>query len=93
MKMGLKEFIKCFEGETFKPTKYQEDFLDMIEKNEQIKTMDDYIGHRWYKKTVYDFFTCSNIEKLEVGQTFALATIDGIHFFKKTEFKPINKDI
>ena len=77
--MDLLKFVKKFT--TFKPPPYHEAFLEAIEKA-GVKD-----SRRWYKDLCLNEFLYSNLIKLDEGQTFAVASLEGIHIFKKTKFQ------
>ena len=89
MKMSLLEFIKKFT--TFKPPPYHEAFFEAVEKviKEDKNTPLVDIGNcsRWYKDLRLNELLYSNLIKLNEGQTFAVASLEGIHIFKKTKFQ------
>ncbi|MDY6893865.1 MAG: hypothetical protein SVO01_00380 [Thermotogota bacterium] len=83
--MELKDFVKSFGGKTFKPSYWQEKLLEKLESDSQIAMEDDPSGCRWYKHTVNDYFTCNALKDFQVGQRFALATIEGVRVFEMIE--------
>ena len=93
--MDLLEFVKKFT--VFKPSPYHEAFFRMIEeaaeKGKSISCIDDHKGNRWYKSLHLNEFLYSHLTKMTEGQTFALASIKGLHIFKMIKFESYNEEI
>jgi hypothetical protein len=86
----LIEFLKKYD-KAFKPAAYQERILELLDKGGRI-SFGSISGHRWYKGLITDFFACSKLQEMEVGDTFALASLDGIRVFKLTELRKLSCD-
>jgi len=75
--MDLLKFIKKFT--VFKPSPYHEAFFKMTEET--------FKYNRWYKHFHFNEFQYLQLTKMTEGQTFALASLEGIHIFKKIKFE------
>lgn len=86
--MDLSEFAKKFT--VFKPTPYHEALFKVIEDSveEDKGNLSVYSNsRRWYKDLKLNEFIYSHLIKMAEGQTFAVASLEGIHIFKKIEFR------
>jgi hypothetical protein len=92
--MDILEFAKKFT--VFKPSPYHEAFFKMVEealeKGESISCIDTNKYNRWYKDLHFNEFQYSQLIKMTEGQTFALASLEGIHIFKMIKFESYQKE-
>ena len=89
--MELVEFIKKFGGQSFKPARWQEEIIEMLDKGQKIITLPHgNSGYRWYKRLSLDYFSTQALEKMKPGENFALASLDGVRVFQMVEFRANN---
>ena len=91
--MDIFEFTKKFT--TFKPSPYHEAFYKTLEEDIERGRNISYINSsnypRWYKDLRLTEFLYSHLTKMIEGQTFALASVEGIQVFKMIEFQSYQK--
>ena len=87
--MDVLEYIKKYT--TFRPPPYHEAIFKILEeaseKDKNLPLVDINNRGRWYKDLRLTEFSYSHLTKMTKGQTFAVATLEGIHIFKKIEFQ------
>ena len=87
--MDLLEFAKKYT--TFKPSLYHEAFFKVLEealkKGESISCADTHNYNRWYKDLRFNEFQYAYLTRMTEGQTFALASMKGLHIFKMIKFE------